>query len=122
MRDVWSKAMCKELGRLFQGFEDTEETNTMGFLDLEVISNIPRDRVVTYARIVVNYRAHKKDPNRMIITLGGNLLKNLYPGELTPRTSDLNTPKCMWNDVIRTKWAVYMCGDRSSFYLATPLV
>ena len=41
MRVVWSKAMCKELGRLCQGFEDTEGTNTMRFLDLEGISNIP---------------------------------------------------------------------------------
>jgi hypothetical protein len=35
MRDVWSKAMCKELGRLTQGFGEigstyhTEGTNTM---------------------------------------------------------------------------------------------
>ena len=55
MRVVWSKAMCKELGRLCQGFEDTEGTNTMRFLDVKGISNIPRDRVVTYARIVVDY-------------------------------------------------------------------
>ena len=41
MRVVWSKAMCKELGRLYQGFEDTEGTNIMRFLDLEVFSNIP---------------------------------------------------------------------------------
>ena len=47
IRDVWSKAMCKELGRLCQGFEDIEGTKTMKFLYLEVISNIPRDRLVT---------------------------------------------------------------------------
>ena len=68
----------------------------MRFLDLKGISNIPRDRVVTYARIVVDYRSHKKDPNRVRITADRNLLKNLYPGELTTRTSDLTTSKCMW--------------------------
>ena len=47
--------MCKELGRLCQGFEDTEDTNNMRFLDIKGIGNIPRDRVVTFARIVVNY-------------------------------------------------------------------
>ena len=59
--------MYKELGRLTQGYGEigstyhTEGTNTMRFLDLEGIKNIPRDRVVTYARIVVDYRAQTKD-------------------------------------------------------------
>ena len=121
MQLVCSKAMCNELGRLCQGFGDTEGTNTMRFLYINGVRNIPRDRVVTYARIVVDYRAHNKNPNRVRITAGGNLLKNLYLGELTTRTSDLTTPKCMWNSVIITKDARYMCGDCSNFYLATPL-
>ena len=75
MQVVWSKSMCKELGRLCQVFGDTEGTNTMRFLDINGIRNIPRDRVVTYARIVVDYRAQKKDPNRVRINAGGNLLK-----------------------------------------------
>ena len=77
MRVVCSKAMCKELGRLCQGFEDTSGTNTMRFLDLEGIINIPQDRVVTYKIIVVDYGSQKKDPNRVRITAGGNHLKNL---------------------------------------------
>ena len=93
----------------------------MRFLYLEGISNIPRDRVVTYARIVVDYQSHTKDPNRVRITAGGNLLKNLYPGELTRRTSDLTTSKCMWNSVISTKGERYMCGDCINFYLSTSL-
>ena len=43
----------------------------MRFLDLEGISNIPRDRVVTYEIIVVDYQSHKNYPNRVIITAGG---------------------------------------------------
>ena len=46
----------------------------MRILDINGIINIARDRVVTYARIVVDYLAHKKDPNRVRITAGGNLL------------------------------------------------
>ena len=82
----------------------------MRFLDINGIRNIPRERVVIYARIVVDNRAHKKDPNRVKITAGGNLLKNIYPGELTMRTSDLTTSKCMWNSVIR-KNAQYICVE-----------
>ena len=93
----------------------------MIFLEIKGISNIPRDRVVTYTRIVVDYRAHKKDPNRVRITAGGNLLKNIYPGELTTRTSDLTKSKYMWNSVISKKGARYMCGDCRNLHLGTPL-
>ena len=59
LREVWSKVMCKELE--CQGYQDTEETDTVCFLDLEGIQSIPRDRVVAYAQIVVDYREQKKD-------------------------------------------------------------
>ena len=31
LRETWSKAMCKEVGRLCQGFGETEGTDTMSF-------------------------------------------------------------------------------------------
>ena len=58
-------------------FDETERTDTMRCLDFEGIKNIPKDRVVTYARIMVDYRPLKADPNRVRITAGGNLLQ--YP-------------------------------------------
>ena len=57
-QEVWEKTMCKELGRLTQGYGETiltyhiEGTNTMRFLYLKGIKNTPQDRIVTYARIV----------------------------------------------------------------------
>ena len=63
------------------------------FMTLEEISRIPPDRTVTYACIVVDYRAQKKDPNRVQITMGGNLID--YPYELTTRTADVTTSKVM---------------------------
>ena len=113
--------MCRELGRLAQGYADVEGTNTVRFMDLDEIKNIPKDRVVTYARIVVDYRPQKKgfDKNRVRITAGGNLIS--YPFELTTRTADLTTSKLLWNSTISTKGARYMCGDAKNFYLATPL-
>jgi hypothetical protein len=57
------------------------------------IKNIPHDRTVTYTRIVVDYRPHKKDPNRVHITVGGNLIT--YPGELTTQTKDLIMTKIL---------------------------
>ena len=54
LRDTWLEGMCKELGRLAQGYGDVKGTNTVRFMSLDEIKNIPKDRVVTYA-IVVDY-------------------------------------------------------------------
>jgi hypothetical protein len=51
--------------------------------------------------------------------VGGNLIN--YPGELTIKTADLTTSKLMWNSVLSTKGARYMCLDIKNFYLTTPL-
>ena len=110
--------MCKELGRLCQGFGETKGTNIMRFLNLEGIKNIPKDRVVTYARIVVDYRPQKADPNRVRITAGGNLIQ--YPGETT-RTANLRNTKIMLNRVISTRGTMYMTTDATNCYLATPM-
>ena len=55
----------------------------------------------------------------MRITVGGNLID--YPDELSTRTSDLTITKILWNSVISTPDAKYMCADIKSFYLETPL-
>ena len=55
LRKVWLKAMCIKLGRLANGYEHTKGTNTFKFMSLDEIHNIPGDRTVTYARIVVDY-------------------------------------------------------------------
>ena len=73
----------------------------MRFLGLEGIKNIPTERVIIHARIVVDYRPQKVDPNRVRITADGNLIQ--YPGELTTRTADLRTTKIMLNSVISTR-------------------
>ena len=85
----------------------------------EEVASIPRDRTVTYARIVCDYWPQKKDPNRVRITEGGNLIN--YPYKLTTRTADLITTKLLWNSVISTPGARYMCIDIKNMYLMTPM-
>ena len=75
--------------------------------------------MVTYARVVVDFRPQKDDPNRVRITAGGNLIK--YPGKLTTRTADLTTSKLLWNSVISTDDARFAALDVGNFYLETPL-
>jgi hypothetical protein len=89
------------------------------FLDHQGVRNIPKDRTITYARVVVDYRPQKANPNRVRITVGGNLID--YPGELTTNTADLVTSKILWNSVLSTPDAKYMTVDIKNFYLNTPL-
>ena len=52
----------------------------------------------TYAQIVADCCEQKEDPNRVFITIGGNLTDYHY--ELTTQTADLTTSKVMWSSVI----------------------
>jgi hypothetical protein len=105
-RQKWTNAFGKEIGRLAQGIDGiVEGTNTIFFVDYD---EIPEDRKkdVTYARICVNYRPEKADPNRCRITLGGNLIN--YPGDVGTRTADMLTVKLLLNSVISTPGAKFM--------------
>jgi hypothetical protein len=94
-------------------------TNTMFVMDPKDILNIPVDRTVTYANVVVDFRPQKEDPHRIRITARGNLIK--YPGKLTTRTAEITTSILHWNSVISTQKAKYMCIDLKNFYLSAPL-
>lgn len=121
LREIWTRAFGKEIGDLAQGDELTREpgSDTIFFLTQDQIKQIPKDRVITYARIVVDFRLQKEDPNHVRITAGGNLIN--YPGKLTMNTANLTTAKIMWNSVISTKNAKYACFDLKNIYLRTPL-
>ena len=62
---LWEERFCYELGRLTQGYKHIKGTNTARFLTIADICNIPVDRTVTYARIVVDYWPQKEDPYRV---------------------------------------------------------
>ena len=121
LRKIWVTEFGKEFGNLAQGDGRIGEigTHSIFALTLQEMKNIPKDRTVTYALIVVDFRPQKDDPNRVRITAGCNLIN--YPDELTTQGADLTTSKVMWNSVISTKGARYKCIDIKSFYLGTPL-
>ena len=111
--------MTKELGRLAQSLDGTKGTDTIFFMSHDEIKRIPRNRTVTYAHIVVDYRPQREDPNRVRISVGGNPIN--LPGELTTRTADLSTSKILWNSTLSTPDAKYECADVGNLYLATPM-
>ena len=119
-RTRWTLAMCKELGRLAQGYrQHTEGTDTLTFMSISDIQDIPSDRIVTYARIVVDFRPQKADPYRVRVTVGGNLLN--VPGDLSTRTAEMTTSKLMFNSVISTNNARFAVIDIKNMYLQTPM-
>ena len=119
-REIWALAMCKELGALFQGYKGLfEGTDTFFFMSHDKIRDIPPDKTVTYARIVVDNQPQIAEPNRVRLTVGGNLLN--VPGELSTTTVDLTASKILCNTVLSTKYARFACIDIKNMYLQNPM-
>jgi hypothetical protein len=93
--EIWMTAFGKDFGGMSQGDNKTGQKGTIAMFVMlpSNIPNIPKDRVITYARVVVDHRPQKADPNRIQITAGGNLIN--YPGELTTQTTDITMAKLL---------------------------
>jgi hypothetical protein len=57
------------------------------------ILHIPRNQIITYDCMVVNFWPQKTNPHRIQITAGGNLIN--YLGILSTRMEDPTTSKLM---------------------------
>ena len=118
----WSLAMCKELGRLFQGYvsihleHSVQGTQTCHFIRPE---EIPPGKKATYIRITAEYRPQKADPYRVRCTVGGNLID--FPGDKSTKTAELITIKCLLNNIVSTPNARAACIDLKDFYLKNDL-
>ena len=109
--------MANEIGRLAQGVGSRiKGTNTFTFVD---ISDIPKNKFTTYARIVSEIRPNKDDPNRVRMTAGGNLI--FYPGDKSTPSADLTTTKLLFNSVVSTPGAKFMTIDIKNMYLMSDM-
>ena len=106
--------MCKELGRLANGYKQcTTGTDTVRFLDINEIQQIPFDRIITHVRIMADCFPQKDDPFRIRITAGGNLIN--YPGETHTNVADMITAKILWNSILSAAHACFMTIDVGNF-------
>jgi hypothetical protein len=78
LQPLWRRGFGNECGRLFQGIRDIPGTDTCFFIELK---NIPNDRKITYGKIVCDYKPHKKEKERVRLTVGGDILD--YSGDVT---------------------------------------
>jgi hypothetical protein len=58
LQPLWKWGFGNKVGRLFQGIRDIPGTDTCFFIKL---TDIPKDRQITYAKIDCNYKPHKKE-------------------------------------------------------------
>jgi hypothetical protein len=91
-------------------------TYTIHFIKRE---QVPSDRKVTYGRIVATIRPQKSETHQVRLTVGGNLSD--YPGYVSTPTAPMITAKILFNSVISTPDARFMCTDVKDFYLNTPM-
>jgi hypothetical protein len=86
---IWDRATTNEFGRLAQGVGGLiEEANTFFLISCLAV---PRNKTVTYGRFVVDVRPHKEVVHRVLLRVGGNLIK--YDGDISTRSADLTTSK-----------------------------
>jgi hypothetical protein len=110
---IWKRFWRKAQGNVKTG---QKEMNAIFVMTHAEILHIPKNQTITYARVVVNFWPQKADPHQIT---GGNLIN--YPGKVSTCTADLTTSKLMWNSVVSTEGAKYMCLDIKNFYLSMPL-
>jgi hypothetical protein len=116
LQPLWTRGFGNECGRLFQGIRGIPGTDTCFFIDLK---NIPKDRKITYGKIVCDYKPHKQEKERVRLTVGGDRLD--YSGDVATSTADITTFKILINSTLSTKDATMMMMDIKNYYLGTPL-
>ncbi len=119
--ETWQTAFGKDFGGMVQGNNKTGQKgkNSIFIMTHSEIPLIPKDRMVTYAHVVIDFCPHKAGPHQICITARGNLIN--YPGELFTQTANLTASKLMWISVLSTPDAKYMCLDIKNFYLTATL-
>jgi hypothetical protein len=116
LQPLWKRGFSNEAGRLFQGIRDIPGTSTCFFVEL---MNIPKDRQITYGKIVCEYKPHKKEKEHVRLTVGGDRID--YSGNVATSTADITTFKILINSTLSTTDAVMMMMDIKNYHIGTPL-
>jgi hypothetical protein len=116
LQPLWKRGFGNKAGRLFQGIHDIPGTDTCPYVEL---TNIPKDRNITYGKIVCDYKPHKKEKECVRLAVGGDRLD--YSSDVATSTADITTFKILINSTLSTEDAAMMMMDIKNYYLGTPL-
>jgi hypothetical protein len=106
LQPLWKQGFGNAVGCLFQDIHDIPGTDTCFFVEL---TNIPKDRKITYGKIVCHYKPHKKEKERVRLTVGGDRLD--YSGDVATSTTDITTFKILINITLSTAYTAMMIMD-----------
>jgi hypothetical protein len=116
LRPLWKRGFGNECGHLFLGIRDIPSTNKCFLIKL---TNIAKDRKITYGKIVGDCNPRKKEKERVRLTVGGDIID--YSGDVDTSTADITTLKILINITLSTKDAATMMTDIKNYYIGTPL-
>jgi hypothetical protein len=86
LQQLWTRGFGNQCGRLFQGIRDIPGADTCFLIKL---TNILKDRKITYGKIVCDYKPHKIEKEWVRLTVGGDKLD--YSGDVATSTADITT-------------------------------
>ena len=113
---IWSESLSNELGRLAQGVNSVKGNDVVDFIPK---SDVPTNRIVTYANMICDYRPHKSEKFRVRLTVGGDRL--VYDDDAASPAASLLETKLLLNSTISdaSKGARFMTLDIKDFFLQT---
>ena len=100
------------MGQLAQGIREVKGTNTVMFIQK---SKFPKDKKLTYGKIVCEMKPEKEEKERTRLIVGGNLLD--FTGNISATTASVTTSKCIFNSFLSTPGARCLLADIKHFYL-----
>jgi hypothetical protein len=116
LQTLWKRGFGNECRGLFQGIQGIPGTDTCLCIKL---TNIPKYRNITYGKIVCDYIPHKKEKERVGLTVGGDRLD--YSGDVATSAANNTTFKIPINITLYTEDATMMIMDIKNYYIGTPL-
>ena len=117
--DIWRKSISNELGRLSDGIPGrVRGTKAVKWI---YKNQVPKNKKVTYANMVCDYRPLKEEKYRVRLTIGGDKLD--YTRETASPTANLVDTKILINSTISDahEGAKFMTADIKDCFLMTPL-
>jgi hypothetical protein len=108
--------LSNELGQICEGIWDIAGTNAAFFIDLK---SIPKNRRITYGKLVCDFKPNKSEKYRVRLTVGGDRLD--YRGDTATSTADITMFKILINSTLSTQEEQIMMMDIKNYYLGTPL-
>jgi hypothetical protein len=106
LQPLLTRGFGNECRRLFQGIRDISGTDTCFCIKL---TNIPKDRKITYGKRVCDYKPHKMEKERVRLTAGGDKLD--YSGDVATSKADITTFKILINSTLSTEDAAMITMD-----------